>query len=148
MYVGKAKTKFRLLVNNYKSKHRSLRNQKQNTRKKRFHSHYIHDCHKGIDDWKVTLFEKCETHKQLKEREIFRKCKWRMFSPFGLKEKRRIFILMRHRSLACIYTVRPDFYPQNSFSNFVYNIFCLLICSFVYELVFFYLFIVITEHKV
>ena len=38
---------------------------------KRFHSHYIQDCHRGIDDWEVTLFEKCETHKQLKERETF-----------------------------------------------------------------------------
>ena len=42
-YVGKAKTKFRLRFNNYKSKHRSLP-------QKRFHSHYIQDCHTGIDN--------------------------------------------------------------------------------------------------
>ena len=35
-----------------------------NVPRKRFHPHYIQDCHKGIDDWEVTLFEKCETHKQ------------------------------------------------------------------------------------
>ena len=68
-YVGKAKTKFSLRFNNYKSKHRSFRKGKQNVPQKRFHSHYIQDCHRGIDDWEVTLFEKCETHKQLKERE-------------------------------------------------------------------------------
>ena len=65
-YVGKAKTKFRLRFNNYKSKHRSFRKGKQNVPQKRFHSHYIQDCHRGIDDWEVTLFEKCKTSKQLK----------------------------------------------------------------------------------
>ena len=70
-YVGKAKTKFRLRFNNYKSKHRSFRKGKQNVPQKRFHSHYIQDFHRGIDDWEVTLFEKRETHKQLKERETF-----------------------------------------------------------------------------
>ena len=29
------------------------------------------DCHKGIDDWEVDLFEKCETHKQFNERGTF-----------------------------------------------------------------------------
>ena len=62
-YVGKAKTKFRLRFNNFKSKYRSFRKEKQNVPQKRFHSHYIEDCHGGIDDWEVTLFEKCETHK-------------------------------------------------------------------------------------
>ena len=70
-YVGKAKTKFRLQFNNYKSKHRSFRKGKQNVPQKRFHSYYVQDCRKGIDDWKVTLFEKWETQKQLKERETF-----------------------------------------------------------------------------
>ena len=67
-YVGKAKTKFRLRCNNYKNKHRSFRKGKQNVPQKYFHSHYIQDCHRGIDDWEVTLFKKCETQKQLKER--------------------------------------------------------------------------------
>ena len=66
--VGKAKTKFRIWFRNYKSKQQSLRRGKQNEPQKRFHSHYIQDCHRGIDDWEVILFEKCETHKQLKER--------------------------------------------------------------------------------
>ena len=61
-YVGKAKTKFHLRFNNYKSKHRSFRKWKQNVPQKRFHSHYVQDCHKGIDDWKVTLFENYEMH--------------------------------------------------------------------------------------
>ena len=70
-YFRKAKTKFHLRFNNYKSKLRSFRQGKKNVPQKHFHSHYIQDCHRGIDDWKVTLFEKCEMHKQLKERETF-----------------------------------------------------------------------------
>ena len=61
-YVGKAKAKFRLLFNHYKSKHLSFRKGKQNIPQKRFHSHYIQDCNRGIDDWEVNLFKKCETH--------------------------------------------------------------------------------------
>ena len=87
LYVGKAKTKFRLRFNNYKSKHRSFRKGKQNVPQKRFHSHYVQDCHKGIDDWEVTLFENCETHKQLKERETLWQHKLRTFYPLGLNEK-------------------------------------------------------------
>ena len=55
---------FRLRFNNYKSKDRSFRKGKQNVpRQKRFHSHYIQDCHRRIDHWEVTLFEKSEMHK-------------------------------------------------------------------------------------
>ena len=34
---------------------------------------FIHTIFKivDIDDWEVTLFEKCQTHKQLKEKEMF-----------------------------------------------------------------------------
>ena len=53
-YVGKAKTKFRLRFNNYKSKNRSFRKGKQNVPQRRFHSHYIQDYHRGIDDLEVT----------------------------------------------------------------------------------------------
>ena len=87
-YVGKAKTKFRLRFDNYKSKHRSFRKGNQNVPQKRFHSHYIQDCHRGIDDWEVTLYEKCETYKQLKERETFWQHKLKSFYPVGLNEKK------------------------------------------------------------
>ena len=90
-YVGKAKTKFSLRFNNYKSKHRSFRKGKQNVPQKRFHSHYIQDCHRGIDDWEVTLFEKCETHKQLKERERVCQHKFKTFYPFGLMKYKNIY---------------------------------------------------------
>ena len=70
-HVGKAKTKFRVRFNNYNSKHLSYRKGKKNVPQERFHSHYVQDCHRGIDDWEATLFEKCEMHKQLKERETF-----------------------------------------------------------------------------
>ena len=68
-YAGKAKTKFHIRFNNYKSKHRSKG--KQNVPQKRSQSHYVQDCHKDIEDWEVTLFQKCETHKRLKERDTF-----------------------------------------------------------------------------
>ena len=37
--------------------------------------------------WEVTLFDKCETHKQLKERETFWQHKLKTFYPLGLNEK-------------------------------------------------------------
>ena len=51
--------------------------------------HYIQDCHRGIDDWEVTLFEKCETPKQLKVRETFSQHKLKTFYPLGLNEKEK-----------------------------------------------------------
>ena len=90
-YVGKVKTKFRLWFNSYKSKHQSFRKRKQNVPKKRFHSHYVRDCHRGIYDWEVTLFEKCEMHKQLKERETFWQHKLKTFYPLGLMKKKNIY---------------------------------------------------------
>ena len=70
-YVGKARTKFRYRLNNCKSKHRVFRRGNRKIPQKRFHDHYCRDGHLGIDDWDFTLFEQCETHKQLKERETF-----------------------------------------------------------------------------
>ena len=64
-YARKAKTKFSLWFNNCQSKQESFRKGKQNVPQKRFYSHYIQGCHRVIDDWEVTLFEKCETNKQL-----------------------------------------------------------------------------------
>ena len=58
-----------------------------NVAQKHFHSHYIEDCHGGINDWEVTLLEKSETHKQLKERETFWQHKLKIFYPLGLNEK-------------------------------------------------------------
>ena len=86
-YVGKAKTKFRLRFNNYKSKHRSFRKGKLNIPQKLFHSYYIHDCSRDIDDWEEMLFEKCETDKQLKERETFWQHKLKTFYPLGINER-------------------------------------------------------------
>ena len=77
---------FRLRFNNYKSKHRVFPKVKQTVPQKRFHSHYIQDYHRGIDDLEVTLFEKSETHKQLKEREMFWLHRSKTFYPLGLNE--------------------------------------------------------------
>ena len=66
-YVRKTKTKFHLWFNNYKSKHRSFRIGKQNELQNSFHSHYVQDCHKCINYLELTLFEKYEAYKYLKE---------------------------------------------------------------------------------
>ena len=85
--LEKLKQKFRLQFNNYKSKHRSFRKGKRNVPQKRFHLHYIQDSLRGIDDWELTLFEKCQMHKQIKERETFWQHKLKIFYPPGLNEK-------------------------------------------------------------
>ena len=86
-YVGKAKTKFRYRFNNYKSKHRAFRKGNQKVPQKRFHAHYCLDGHSGIDDWNFVIFEQCETHEQLKERETFWQHRLKTFYPIGLNEK-------------------------------------------------------------
>ena len=85
--IGKAKTKFCLRSNNYKSKHQSFRKGKQNIPQKCFHSHCIQYCYRGVDDSEVILFEKSETHKQHKERGTFWQHKLKTFYPRGLNEK-------------------------------------------------------------
>ena len=54
-----------------KSKHRAFRKGNRKIPQKRFYDRYCLDGHSGIDDWDFSLLEQCETHKQLKEREIF-----------------------------------------------------------------------------
>ena len=86
-YVGKAKTKYHYRFNNYESKHRVFRNGNQKVPQKRFHAHYCLNGHSGIDDWNFVLFEQCETHEQLKERETFWQHRLKTFYPIGLNEK-------------------------------------------------------------
>ena len=49
-YVGKAQTKFRMRLKNYKSGYKSLKTKKRET-PKLFHEHYIQDDHEGKDNW-------------------------------------------------------------------------------------------------
>ena len=70
-YVGKAKTKFCYRFNNYKSKHRAFRKGNRKVPLKLFHTHYCLDGHSGTEDWDFVIFEQCETHVQLKEKETF-----------------------------------------------------------------------------
>ena len=79
-YVGKAKFKFRYRFNNYKSKHRAFRKINRKIPQKCFHDHYYLDDHLGIDDWNFTLFEQCETHKQLKRGKPFGSTDLRLFT--------------------------------------------------------------------
>ena len=86
-YAGKTKTEFRYRFNNYKSKHRAFRKKNTKTTQKRFHDIYCLGVHLEIDDWYFTLFKQCETHKQLKEREIFWQKQLKTFHPLGINEK-------------------------------------------------------------
>ena len=66
---------------------RAFRKENRKTPRKRFHDHYSLDGHLGIDDWGFTLFEQCETHKQLKVRENFWQHRLKTFYSLGLNEK-------------------------------------------------------------
>ena len=87
--VGKAKTKFRYRFNNYKSKHRAFRKGNRKVPQKLFHTHYCLDGHSGIEDWDFVIFEQCETHAQLKERETFWQHRLKTFYLIGPNAKEK-----------------------------------------------------------
>ena len=89
--VGKAKTKFRYRFNNYNSKHRAFRKGNQKVPQKRFHALYCLNGHSGIDDSSFVIFEQCEIHEQLKERESFWQHRLKTFYSIGLNEKEEDF---------------------------------------------------------
>ena len=89
-------TKFRYRFNNYKSKHRAFRKDNQKVLQKRFHAHYCLDGHSGIDDWNFVIFEQCETHEQLKEKETFWQHRLKTFYPIGLNEKEECLLTQEH----------------------------------------------------
>ena len=55
----------------YKSKHREFRKGNQKGPQKLFHTHYCLDGHSVIEDWDFVIFEQCEKHARLEERETF-----------------------------------------------------------------------------
>ena len=87
LYLGKAKTKFRHRFSNYKSKHKAFRKGNRKVPQKLFHTHYCLDDHSGIEDWDFVIFEQCEIHAQLKERETFWLHRLKNSYPIGLNEK-------------------------------------------------------------
>ena len=97
-YVGIAKTRFHYRFNNYKSKHRTFRKGNQKVPQKRFHAQYCLHGHSKIDDWNFVIFEQCETHEQLKERETFWRHRLKTFYPIGLNEKERY--LYQHKNIS------------------------------------------------
>ena len=86
-YVRKVKTRFCYRFSNYKSKHRAFTKGNQKAPLKRFHAHYCLDRQSGIYDWDFVIFEQCETHEQLKEKETFWQHRLKTFYPIGLNEK-------------------------------------------------------------
>ena len=53
-----------------KPKLRVFRKGNRKIPQKRFHDHYCLDGHLGIDDWDFSLSVQCETHQQMKERNL------------------------------------------------------------------------------
>ena len=85
-YVGKAQTKFRMRLNNYKSAHKSFKIKKRETQKL-FHGHYIQDDHEGKDDWQFTLIDQCTTNAELRKREVYWQHCLKTFYPNVLNER-------------------------------------------------------------
>ena len=85
-YFGKAKIKLCYRFDHYKSKDRAFRKDNRQVPQKLFHTHYCLDDHSGNEDWDFVIFEKCETHAQLKERETFWQYRLKTFYPIGLNE--------------------------------------------------------------
>ena len=58
-----------------------------------FQEHYGQHTHNGIDDWKSTLIEQYETHKQLKveERETFWQHRLKGFTLMDLIKRKNIY---------------------------------------------------------
>ena len=65
---------------------RAFRKDNRQVPQKLFHTHYCLDDHSGNEDWGFVIFEKCETHAQLKERETFWQHRLKTFYPIGLNE--------------------------------------------------------------
>ena len=137
----KLKQSFAFGFNIYKSKHLCFRKGKQNVPQKRFHSNYIQDCHRGIDDREVTLFEKYETNKQIQQRKTFWQHKLKTFYTLGLNEKEEYLFQSHtvHKSLAFIYPEDQIFYPQNDFDNTIY--FYLIIYSLISFIFYFFIYL-------
>ena len=85
-YVGKAQTKLRMRLNNYKSAHKSFKTKKRETQKL-FHGHYKQDDHEGKDDWQFTLIDQCTTNAELRKREVYWQHRLKTFYPNGLNER-------------------------------------------------------------
>ena len=107
-----AKTKFRYRFNNYKSKHRAFRKGNLKIRQKHFHNHYCLDGYLGIDDWHFTLFEQCETYKQLKETETFWQQRLETFYPLGLNQKEEYLYLSKFGLVLVLSTFSLSIYSS------------------------------------
>ena len=85
--------------------------------------HYCLDGHLAIDDWDFTLFEQCETHKQLKERKTFWQHRLKTFYLLGLNEKEKY--LYEHTPYMRVrQSIMVEFWLSFSFINlFIIDLF-------------------------
>ena len=90
-YNGSAVTKFRARAKNYISTHHNflkeqiLSNQARN--QKHFHEHYLHNDLSGICDWEITIIDRAETVKSLRQKELYWYHKLKTYAPFDLNER-------------------------------------------------------------
>ena len=84
-------TKFRARANNYESMRRNfpeeqiLSNQTRN--QKLFHEHYLQNDQNGICDWEITITDRAETVKSLRQKELSWYHKLKTYALFGLNER-------------------------------------------------------------
>ena len=76
------------------------------------------DGHLIIADWDFTLFEQCETYKQLKERETFWQGRLKTFYPLGLNEKEE-YLYSHNPYMRVKQAIMRDFWLTFSFINFL-----------------------------
>ena len=74
--------------------------------------------------WEATLFEKCETHKQLKERETFWYHKSKKISPLGLNEKEEYLFYSHflHKVFSIYLAPTTEFFILKIISTFFFYI--------------------------
>ena len=79
-----------------------------------FHTYYCLDGNSGIEDWNFVIFEKCETHGQLKKRETLWQHRLKNFYPIGLNKKEEY--LYWHKNILLFFF----FLPKNFFFFFFF----------------------------
>ena len=96
---GSTLTKFRIRLNNYKTKFKKFREAFCNQtldkgpviQQASFHHHFCEEGHNGISDWSVKLIDQADDEKSLRIKESFWQHKLNTFVPNGLNE-REVFI--------------------------------------------------------
>ena len=85
-YIGKTQKNFGMMLNNYKSAHKSFKTKKRETQKL-FQGHHMQDDRKGKDDWQFTLMDQYTTNDELRKKEVDWQHRLKTLFPIGLDER-------------------------------------------------------------